>query len=78
MRRINVLVSEIDAYLVQAAADAEVHDRRVTELLEANNREVERRRAVEARLSGYVALFNKVLDVKITAPNKGVCDMGER
>jgi hypothetical protein len=31
---------------------AEVHEARVTELLEANNREVERRRAAEAVLRG--------------------------
>jgi len=35
-------------YVVLCAAD---HDRRITELLEANNREVERRRAAEAQLT---------------------------
>lgn len=35
----------VDVYAVLAR-----HDRRITELLEANNREVERRRAAEARI----------------------------
>jgi hypothetical protein len=40
--------AEAAGYLVISVAD---HDRRITELLEANNREVERRRAAEARLT---------------------------
>lgn len=40
--------AEAAGYLVLSAAD---YDRRITELLEANNREVERRRAAEARLT---------------------------
>lgn len=37
---------------------ADVHDRRVTELLEANSREVERRRKAEADLAGLTAQIN--------------------
>jgi hypothetical protein len=40
--------AEAAGYLVLSASE---HDRRITELLEANNREVERRRAAEARLT---------------------------
>jgi hypothetical protein len=40
--------AEAAGYVVLFAAD---HDRRITELLEANNREVERRRAAEAQLT---------------------------
>lgn len=42
------LLREIERHLEEKAAAASAHDRRVTELLEANNREVERRRAAEA------------------------------
>lgn len=38
--------------LVRAAERAEEHDKRATELLEANNREVERRRSLVAALRG--------------------------
>jgi hypothetical protein len=38
--------AEAAGYVVLSAAD---HDRRITELLEANNREVERRRVAEER-----------------------------
>ena len=42
-----------DAWKAATAA----HDRRVTELLEANNREVERRRAAERRVKELEALL---------------------
>lgn len=38
------------AYIEQREAEAAAHDRRVSEMLDANNREVERRRAAEAAL----------------------------
>lgn len=45
IRAWDVIAPAIDAAL---AAQAKAHDRRVTKLLEANNREVERRRVAEA------------------------------
>lgn len=51
LSRIQIELSEArKTFLLRAAAMERAHDRRVTELLEANNREVERRRIAERRI----------------------------
>jgi hypothetical protein len=49
--------------ICSALAAAETHDARVTELLEANNREVERRRAEAARSASLLATLHKAMPV---------------
>jgi hypothetical protein len=48
---------EAAGYIILSAAD---HDRRITELLEANNREVERRREPEAVGAEWMRLARQV------------------
>lgn len=43
------------------------HDRRVTELLEANNREVERRRKAEREHSLAIEVLREIAELKLTA-----------
>lgn len=65
--------AEVDALRAERddiRAKAAHHDRRVTELLDANNREVERRRVAEANADRLRAAQRRALEIAI-APDHG-------
>lgn len=55
--------------MVETTISRAEHDRRVSELLEANNREVERRRRVETALRIVLARITDTLAAGWLAPN---------